>query len=182
MKEIAGSPDFVLSTMNAPRGRLHFVGAVLEPVPVGGFALMMTQRVISGSPTGSPVAVAAMPSLLPLRISLAAWSSTSDGPLVSPCGRPPCRVAGRCGRTGETALHLDCEHSRRRSPPRLHRVGLADAHEDEVVEDAPANPECRRSKSERTSNPLRAKFCNPAPPLGRRAHLLLADAPAPPGA
>ena len=72
MNKIAGSLDFVLSTVNAPldwkavlqtlapRGRLHFVGAVLEPVPVGVFDLIMTQRVISGSPTGSPVAVAAM--------------------------------------------------------------------------------------------------------------------------
>jgi alcohol/geraniol dehydrogenase (NADP+) len=72
MQKIAGSLDFVLVTVNvpldwkaiiqtlAPRGRLHFVGAVLEPVPVEVFSLLVGQRVISGSPTGSPVAVADM--------------------------------------------------------------------------------------------------------------------------
>jgi alcohol/geraniol dehydrogenase (NADP+) len=72
MKQLAGGLDFVLSTVNAPldwaaiietlapRGRLHLVGAVLEPVPVSAFALITAQRVISGSPIGSPTAVAAM--------------------------------------------------------------------------------------------------------------------------
>ena len=72
LKKIAGALDFIISTVNAPldwnavietlapKGRLHFVGAVLEPIPVGVFSLLMGQRVISGSPTGSPTAVAAM--------------------------------------------------------------------------------------------------------------------------
>jgi uncharacterized zinc-type alcohol dehydrogenase-like protein len=72
MNKIAGALDFLLVTVNvpldwkavietlAPRGRLHFVGAVLEPVPVEAFSLIMAQRVISGSPTGSPAAIAAM--------------------------------------------------------------------------------------------------------------------------
>ncbi|HEU5071561.1 MAG TPA: NAD(P)-dependent alcohol dehydrogenase [Verrucomicrobiae bacterium] len=72
MKKLAGALDFVLVTVNvpldwdaiiqtlAPRGRLHFVGAVLEPVPVAAFSLITAQRAISGSPTGSPAAVAAM--------------------------------------------------------------------------------------------------------------------------
>lgn len=72
MAKIAGALDFLLVTVNvpldwravistlAPRGRLHFVGAVLEPVPVDVFSLIVPQRVISGSPTGSPVGVATM--------------------------------------------------------------------------------------------------------------------------
>lgn len=66
MKKLAGSLDFVLSTVNvpldwdaiietlAPKGRLHFVGAVLEPVPVQVFSLMVAQKSIAGSPLGSP--------------------------------------------------------------------------------------------------------------------------------
>lgn len=37
-----------------PKGRLHVVGAVMEPIPVGAFSLIMAQRSISGSPVGSP--------------------------------------------------------------------------------------------------------------------------------
>jgi alcohol/geraniol dehydrogenase (NADP+) len=44
----------------APNGRLHMVGAVLEPIPVAAFSLIMGQRSISGSPTGSPVMIATM--------------------------------------------------------------------------------------------------------------------------
>lgn len=69
MKKIAGTLDFVLVTVSvtldwkaiietlAPRGKLHFVGAVLEPIPVEAFSLIMAQRVISGSPTGSPTVI-----------------------------------------------------------------------------------------------------------------------------
>ena len=61
--------------------------------------------------------VASMPSLLPLAISLVAWSSTSDGPWVSPRGRRPCcRVAGRCWHRGGSGLRWCCEHSCRRPP------------------------------------------------------------------
>ena len=72
MKKIAGSLDFVISTVNvpleweaiidtlAPRGRLHVVGAVLEPIPVAAFSLIMAQRSISGSPVGSPATIATM--------------------------------------------------------------------------------------------------------------------------
>lgn len=72
MKRLAGALDFVLVTVNvpldwkaligtlAPRGRLHFVGAVLEPVPIEVFSLIAAQRVISGSPTGAPAGIAAM--------------------------------------------------------------------------------------------------------------------------
>jgi len=37
-----------------PRGRLHFVGAVLDPIAVSVFSLMGGRRSISGSPVGSP--------------------------------------------------------------------------------------------------------------------------------
>lgn len=72
IKQLAGRFDFVLVTANvpldwnafiatlAPKGRLHVVGAVLEPIPVPVFALMMQQRSLSASPTGSPATMARM--------------------------------------------------------------------------------------------------------------------------
>lgn len=69
---LAGSLDLVIVTVNvtldwqailstlAPRGRLHFVGAVLEPIPVPAFALIGGQKSISGSPIGSPSSIATM--------------------------------------------------------------------------------------------------------------------------
>ncbi len=72
IKKLAGSFDLLISTVNAkldwdamigtlaPNGRLHFVGAVLEPVPVGVFSLIMQQRSVSGSPSGSPAAIETM--------------------------------------------------------------------------------------------------------------------------
>jgi uncharacterized zinc-type alcohol dehydrogenase-like protein len=44
----------------APDGRLHFVGAVLEPVPVPAFTLIGGRKTVSGSPLGSPATVATM--------------------------------------------------------------------------------------------------------------------------
>jgi alcohol/geraniol dehydrogenase (NADP+) len=72
IKKLAGSFDLLISTVNvpldwdamigalAPNGRLHVVGAVLEPIPVGAFSLIMGQRSVSGSPTGSPTAIETM--------------------------------------------------------------------------------------------------------------------------
>jgi alcohol/geraniol dehydrogenase (NADP+) len=72
LKKAAGSLDFILSTVNAnlewgtyidalaPRGRLHVVGAVPEPIPVTAFGLLFGQKSVSGSPMGSPVTLAAM--------------------------------------------------------------------------------------------------------------------------
>jgi uncharacterized zinc-type alcohol dehydrogenase-like protein len=72
LKKLARSLDFILVTSNvslewgayvgalAPRGRLHVVGAVLEPIPVSTFGLMGGQRSISSSPTGSPLRIAQM--------------------------------------------------------------------------------------------------------------------------
>jgi uncharacterized zinc-type alcohol dehydrogenase-like protein len=72
IKKLAGALDFLLVTVNVPldwkallgtlgpRGRLHFVGAVLEPVPVEVFDLITAQRVLSGSPIGSPATMRTM--------------------------------------------------------------------------------------------------------------------------
>ena len=72
MQGIAGSLDLIIVTVNvsldwgslmatlAPKGRLHFVGAVLEPVPVPVMPLLLGQQDISASPTGSPTAMATM--------------------------------------------------------------------------------------------------------------------------
>jgi len=43
-----------------PRGRLHFVGATLDPLDINVFSLIMAQRSISGSPVGSPLTIARM--------------------------------------------------------------------------------------------------------------------------
>ena len=51
--------DALIGTL-APNGRLHVVGIVTEPIPVPAFSLIAAQRSISGSPTGSPAAIATM--------------------------------------------------------------------------------------------------------------------------
>lgn len=72
MAKLAGVLDFILVTVNvplnwpayvntlAPRGRLHFVGAVGKPVALPVFSLIMAQKSLSGSPLGSPVTTAEM--------------------------------------------------------------------------------------------------------------------------
>ena len=72
IKAAAGSFDLILSTVNValdwqayvntlkPKGRLHFLGAALEPIEIGAFSLIMAQRQISGSPVGSPATIAKM--------------------------------------------------------------------------------------------------------------------------
>jgi uncharacterized zinc-type alcohol dehydrogenase-like protein len=72
IKKLGSRFDLLISTVNAkldwdtlvgtlaPNGRLHVVGAVPEPIPVSAFSLIMQQRSVSGSPTGSPVAMATM--------------------------------------------------------------------------------------------------------------------------
>lgn len=64
--------DLILSTVNvkldwnaylatlAPKGRLHFVGATLEPLDIGVFSLIGAQRTVSGSPVGSPATIKTM--------------------------------------------------------------------------------------------------------------------------
>ncbi|MDX1669628.1 MAG: alcohol dehydrogenase, partial [Limnobacter sp.] len=44
----------------APKGRLHFVGATLEPLDLQAFNLIGGQRSVSGSPVGSPRTIADM--------------------------------------------------------------------------------------------------------------------------
>lgn len=72
LRDIAGSLDLVIDTVNvpldwpavmgtlAPKGRLHVVGAVLEAIPVSVMHLLVGQQTLSGSPTGSPSAIATM--------------------------------------------------------------------------------------------------------------------------
>ena len=72
LDEAAGSFDFILSTVAvsldwekyiaalSPRGRLHVVGAVPEPIPAAAFPLIMGQKSLSGSPIGSPATAATM--------------------------------------------------------------------------------------------------------------------------
>jgi uncharacterized zinc-type alcohol dehydrogenase-like protein len=69
LESVAGSLDFLLVTVNVslnwnlylnalkPKGRLHFVGAVLEPIPVSAFPIILGQKSISGSPLGSPATI-----------------------------------------------------------------------------------------------------------------------------
>ncbi|SET06509.1 NADPH-dependent aldehyde reductase Ahr [Thalassotalea agarivorans] len=64
--------DFIISTVNVkldwnlylgtlkPKGRLHFVGATLDPIDIGAFGLIGAQKQISGSPVGSPATIAQM--------------------------------------------------------------------------------------------------------------------------
>jgi len=72
LEALAGSLDFIISTVNVPldwgayvnalrpKGRFHIAGAVMEPMSLSAFPLIVGQRSISGSPTGSPVAIARM--------------------------------------------------------------------------------------------------------------------------
>ena len=69
---LAGQFDLIIDTVNvsldwngllaalAPNGKLHVVGAVLEPIPVPAFSLIMGQKSVSGSPTGSRGAIDSM--------------------------------------------------------------------------------------------------------------------------
>lgn len=72
LKSAAGRFDFIISTVNvkldwnlyintlAPKGRLHIVGATLEPMDLAAFPMISGQRSVSGSPVGSPAAIATM--------------------------------------------------------------------------------------------------------------------------
>jgi uncharacterized zinc-type alcohol dehydrogenase-like protein len=72
IKRLAGTFDLLIVTANvpldwdaliaslAPNGRMHLVGAVLQPIPVAAFPLILGQRSISGSPTGAPVDISMM--------------------------------------------------------------------------------------------------------------------------
>lgn len=72
LEKVTGKFDFILSTVNVkldwnayletlkPKGRLHIVGAALEPLDIGVFPLLVGQRSVSGSPVGSPLSIATM--------------------------------------------------------------------------------------------------------------------------
>jgi len=66
LAKAAGSFDFIINTTNVgldwnsyiaalkPKGRLHTVGAVLEPLGLAAFPMIAGQKTFSGSPLGSP--------------------------------------------------------------------------------------------------------------------------------
>jgi alcohol/geraniol dehydrogenase (NADP+) len=70
--KIAGSHDFIISTVNVqmdwtayintlrPKGRLHIVGAVMEPISIPVFPLLLGQKSVSASPLGSPSSMSVM--------------------------------------------------------------------------------------------------------------------------
>ncbi len=72
IKSLTRSFDFLLVTVNvtlnwaqlldtlAPNGRLHVVGAVLEPMAIPAFSLIGGQKSLAGSPLGSPATTALM--------------------------------------------------------------------------------------------------------------------------
>ena len=71
-KELAGTIDLLIVTANvpldwdalvgtlAPKGRMHIVGAIPQPLSVAVFPLILAERGISASPSGPPVAIETM--------------------------------------------------------------------------------------------------------------------------
>ncbi len=69
---VANSYDFILSTVNVdlnwgnfinalrPKGRLHFVGAVPNPIDFQVFSLLVGQKSLSATPLGSPATIGKM--------------------------------------------------------------------------------------------------------------------------
>lgn len=65
IKALAGKFDFIVISANVslewdpiiallrPGGKLHLVGAVLEPIPVQAMSLILGKKAVSGSPTGN---------------------------------------------------------------------------------------------------------------------------------
>jgi uncharacterized zinc-type alcohol dehydrogenase-like protein len=72
IQKLAGTLDLVLVTVGvsldwvaligtlAPNGRIHFVGIFTDPIPVSIWPLIAGQHSLSGSPIGSPTAIATM--------------------------------------------------------------------------------------------------------------------------
>jgi uncharacterized zinc-type alcohol dehydrogenase-like protein len=71
-KRIRGSLDFIINTTNvsldwnayikvlAPKGKLHHVGMVMEPMPISAGSLIGGEKSISGNPTGSRALIQTM--------------------------------------------------------------------------------------------------------------------------
>ncbi len=72
IQALAGSLDLLIVTVNvtldwqallnalAQDGRMHVLGAVLEPLSFSAIPMIFGQKTVSGSPTGSPVAIETM--------------------------------------------------------------------------------------------------------------------------
>ena len=72
LEKLADSLDFIMSTVNVsldwmaymqvlrPKGRLHMVGLVLEPMELSIGPMMFGQKSLSASPTGSPATICDM--------------------------------------------------------------------------------------------------------------------------
>ena len=74
LAKLANSFDYIISTVNTtldcdwnayinalrPKGKLVLVGIVLEPLHVNLFPMIMKQRIVAASPTGSPANISAM--------------------------------------------------------------------------------------------------------------------------
>jgi len=72
LESIAGSLNFILNTTNvtldwnsylmtlAPKGRFHNVGAVLEPMAIPTFTLLVGEKTVGSSPIGSPALIRTM--------------------------------------------------------------------------------------------------------------------------
>lgn len=72
IEQAANSIDLLLSTVNVPlewdtylgtlkpKGRLHLLGAVLEPLPISVMSILSKQLSVSASPVGSPATIAKM--------------------------------------------------------------------------------------------------------------------------
>lgn len=72
LENLQGKFDMILVTVNvqlnwkgylaalAPKGRLHMVGAVLEPMTITAFNLIPAQKIVTGTATGGPYVVRKM--------------------------------------------------------------------------------------------------------------------------
>lgn len=72
LQNLAGTFDLLIVTANvplewqllmnslAPNGRMHIVGAVMQPIPIQAIPMIFGQKSVSGSPTGSPVEIETM--------------------------------------------------------------------------------------------------------------------------
>lgn len=69
LEDVTGKYDFIINTTNvnlnwegylnalAPKGKLHTVGVIPDPIPVPAFPIIIGQKSVSGSPLGSPATI-----------------------------------------------------------------------------------------------------------------------------